>query len=139
MFADIIYEDLFSQPADDPVQIHCVALIGAYSIFVSLTMLLLSLFQPSNNARKTVLVCYALMQGINISTEFRFPIKEGEPPESFFEMPIPLLLGLMSIALIGAIFSQTDRQKHQMLRAQAKVKLYSKHLNNKVKQSNKGD
>jgi hypothetical protein len=128
--ADRAYEELFGSPVEDPVQIHSVAIIGGYSAYVSMTMIMLSFFQPSNNARKAVLIGFALLQATNIMTQYRFPVREDSPPETILEMPIPILLGLMILALVGALLSQTDWQKRESIRAkqraQSKMMVYAK-------------
>ena len=93
---------------------------------------MLGLFQPSSNARKFALGAVALLQYLNIKTQYNYPIREEGPPESMIEMPIPLSLGLMGIALVGALFSKTDGQRRQIVRNRKKAELYARHASGKT-------
>lgn len=95
-------------------------------------LIMLGFFQPSSNARKFALAAVALMQYLNIRVQYNYPVKEGEPPESMMEMPIPISLGLMGIALVGALFSKTDGQRRQLVRSRKKAELYAKHASDKA-------
>lgn len=135
------FEAMFGIPVEDPIQTHCIAVIGAFLAFVSIVMFCLGLFQPSSNARKFALGAFAICEALNVYTQYRFPIQgEDHPPSSPLEMPIPLLFGLMGIALLGAALSKTDAQRREIVRSKQKAKskaaLYAKHASSKA---TKGD
>lgn len=111
---------------------HFIAITGAMAASIGIILIMLGFFQPSSNARKFALAAVALLQYFNIRVQYRYPIFDGEPPESILEMPIPLSLGLMGIALIGALFSKTDGQRRQIIRNRKKAELYAKHATGKV-------
>ncbi|CAB9528789.1 expressed unknown protein [Seminavis robusta] len=122
------FEQLFGFPVESPLQAHFVAVLGGNFACISITLLGLGLFQPSSNARKFVLAGYAVLQYYNIMNQYRFPVKgEDDPPESMAEMPIPLLIILMSIALFGVLFGRTDGQRAELVRNKKKAQLYAKH------------
>lgn len=126
---------------EDPLHSHFIAVIGGFAAFVSLVMITLGLFQPSSNARKFALVSFAILEALNISTQFRLPVHgEDNPPKSLTEKPMPILLALMTVALLGAGLSKTDAQRRAEVRrkqaAKSKAVLYAKHARTKV---TKGD
>jgi hypothetical protein len=134
-------EDMLGVPVEDPAQAHFVAIIGGFAIFVSIVLFSLGLFQPSSNARKFALGAFAVLEMLNIATHYRFPVKgEEHPPSSPLEMPLPVLFGLLGVALLGAGLSKTDAQRREIVKAKQKAKskavLYAKHAASK---SNKGD
>ena len=142
MLQEGTFEEVFGVYVEDPIQTHCIAVIGGFSAFVSIVMFSLGLFQPSSNARKFALGAFAVLQALNISAQFRFPVNgEGHPPESTLEMPLPLLYFLLAVGLLGAILTKTDAQRRELVRAKQKAKskavLYAKHGASKA--SNKGD
>lgn len=135
------FEELFAVAPEDPIQIHCVAVIGGFALFVSLTLFSLGLFQPSSNARKFALGAFAVLETLNIANQYRFPVRgEDHPPASVMEMPQPILFAMLAVALLGATLSKTDAQRREIVRAKQKAKskatLYAKHGASKA---NKGD
>jgi len=117
------FEEIFGIPLADPLQTHLIAIIGGFSVFVSMVMFCLGLFQPSSNARKFALGAFALLEALNISSHYRFPVQgEDHPPASPLEMPLPILFALMGVALLGATLSKTDAQRREIARAKQKAK-----------------
>ena len=111
---------------------HFIAVIGGMVASIGVILIMLGFFQPSSNARKFSLAAVALLQYLNIRVQYNYPLKDGEAPESVMEMPIPISLGLMGIALVGALFSKTDGQRRQLVRSRKKVELYAKHASVKA-------
>jgi TRAP-type C4-dicarboxylate transport system permease small subunit len=104
-----------------------VAVLGGAFACIAIVLISLGLFQPSSNARKFALAAYATLQYFNIRNRYRFPINGKDTPESMMEMPIPLLIALQTIALVGALFSRTDGERAQIVRNKKKAALYAKH------------
>jgi len=128
---DIVLERLHGEyPSDEPPinsDVHMVHVIGGMSASIGLTLILLGLFQPSSNARKFALVSFALLQYLNYKTHYKYPINEEDgPPE------LSITLGLMGIALVGALFSKTDGERRQIVRSRKKAELYTKHASSKA-------
>lgn len=111
---------------------HFIAIIGGMSGCLGLVLMMLGFFQPSSNARHFALGSFAMLQYLNIKAHYNYPVKEAGPPESMMEMPLPLLMGMMGIALIGVIFGKTDGHRRQILRSRKKVELYAKHASAKA-------
>ena len=129
---------VFDIPEDDQhdsamaIAHHFIAIAGGMAASIGIILIMLGFFQPSSNARKFALAAVAFLQYANIRVQYRYPVKDGKPPESLLEMPIPLSLGLLGVALVGALFSKTDGQRRQTVRNRKKAELYAKHAIGKV-------
>jgi hypothetical protein len=126
-FLEETFEKLYGFPTENPAKIHCVAVLGSAFACIAVILIFLGLFQPSSNARKIALAAFAMMQYFNIRNQYRFPVDGKDPPESMIEMPIPLLIFLQIIAMVGALFSRTDGQRAEIVRNKKKAALYVKH------------
>jgi hypothetical protein len=69
-FLEEAFEQLFGFPAEDPTQIHCVAVLGGAFACIAIILISLGLFQPSSNARKFALAAYAILQYFNIRNQY---------------------------------------------------------------------
>ena len=90
----------YKRDPNDLLGAHCVAIIGGMHTFVSMIMLMSALIKDSGHRKCTLGIYLVTFVPIAILCQYRFPVS-GKPPESPFDMPLPIMYVNASLAVLG--------------------------------------